>query len=407
MPHSLELSGDGLLREHYAGLVKICRTEIESWSKCGRAGSEEMAVPRPCGWKGCGRDNAKNLGSSNSSSSNDNNNKFDESNTATGFDDLRHSPEIMMRIYSYLPLSDRICKLSLVDRAFSRDKIRGGIVCAIYGAGFNLKQALNELQNWMELRGLENFFDSSIKLSRMLKVANLEDGEDLLYTGSNLCNKLVLPPERRRWMTSYTREFFSRERREWEKDKERQQQQQQQQHKGHHSWLTEIVLAKKFLKRYFFDGKVNQLQQLIHDAEFKSIYMQYRANQKCSRNHVGDDGHLMWCLPDLSPGCSLLLLDPDVCSSKTNINDESCWSSESCGGWREHLFVSCGDCGKLHEQRHCTAVHCDHGHHRHVCKNCWVASEDAPVGTYELYGATRVCWHCRFGVSHSGIWYTG
>ena len=317
------------------------------------------------------------------------------------FETLRDNPEIMMKLYSYLPLGDRICRLSLVDREFSRDTIRGGVVSATYGPGFNLKQALLELQRWAreqfesELKfgscanatTLDDHKKRIAKISRMLDAANLTDGELLLFSGSNLVNEIVPPSERKRWMTSYACDFFAREKeqrtrnnyrsnnntkdeirgiRGWGRlfscrnsssatfSTEQQQQQQQQQQKRRNrgdSWLEEIVLVQKFLKRYFFDGTMGRLEELMSDAEFLDDFVMYEHCQNFSITHVDDDGKLVWCLPNLrSRGCNLLLLHPD-------------------GGWKEHRFVTCQGCSKLFQSNN-NGVCCPHGHHGHLCKEC-------------------------------------
>lgn len=317
-------------------------------------------------------------------------------NGSTTFGDIRHNPEIMMRIYSYLPLGDRICRLSLVDKAFSRDKIRGGIVCGTYGGGFNLKQALLELLHWAvdQLKQYychegdananadqlqieeetEKYYNERItKICSMLKAANLNDGELLLFTGSNLTNSIVTPSQRRRWMTSYVREFFGRERQQWD-----QQQQQQQNHEGY-SWLTEVVLVQIFLKRYFFDGNVNQLEQLMADADFLEDYEGYIKSQMSSKNHVGMDGNLVWCLPNLYHGCILLLLDPDTTED---------------GGWKEHRFVTCRCCRKLHEHVPCNGISCDHGQYGYFCDKCCDYFFRFMSRPAEIVKTSLVCDHC-------------
>ena len=154
-PRSKELIDDKLLKRNYDRLLKLFRTELvsqlQSWSL-----SETTVLSRKN--NNCGDHHLSTIiRSSNSdirdsrviASSNGKNNLNDNLNiNGIDFADIRHNPEIMMRVYSYLPLCDRIYNLSLVDRVFSKDKIRSGIVCATYGAGFNLKQALLELQRW-------------------------------------------------------------------------------------------------------------------------------------------------------------------------------------------------------------------------------------------------------------------
>jgi hypothetical protein len=327
--------------------------------------------------------------------------------SGTTFGNIRHNPEIMLKIYSYLPLGDRICRLSLVDRAFSRDKIRGGVVCATYGGGFNLKQALLELLHWavdqqkkhcqernhnhIEEAEIEQYCNERIaKICSMLKAANLNDVELLMFTGSNLTNRIVTPHERRRWMTSYIREFFAREKQQWDQQQQQQQQQQQKENQQGHSWLTEVVLVQTFLKRYFFDGNVNWLEQLMIDADFLDEYQGYLEAQKSSKNHVNKDGDLVWCLPNLHHGCTLLLLDPDATED---------------GGWKEHRFVTCRCCLKLHEHIPGNGFSCDHGQNGHFCDKCcgyfWFSPQAPRIGKANL-----VCDHCRFGDARILVDYT-
>lgn len=313
-------------------------------------------------------------------------------NGGTTFSAIRHNPEIMLKIYSYLPLGDRICCLSLVDRAFSRDKIRGGVVCATYGGGFNLKQALLELLHWavdqqkqycqernhnhIEEEEIEQYYNERIaKICSMLKTANLNDVELLMFTGSNLTNRIVTPSKRRRWMTSYIREFFAREKQQW--DQQQRHQQQQENHQGH-SWLTEVVLLQTFLKRYFFDGNVNWLEQLMIDADFLEEYEGYLEAQQSSKNHVDKDGDLVWCLPNLNHGCTLLLLDADTTED---------------GGWKEHRFVTCRCCRTLHEHVPGNGISCDHGQNGYFCDDCCDYFCFSPQSA-EIVKAPFVCDHC-------------
>ena len=322
-------------------------------------------------------------------------------------------------MYSYLPIRDRIYGLALVDKMFSKDKIRAGIVSATYGKGFNLKQALLELKRWsleemlsdeyddddekhpvdtvttslLSLRSISKsrlkqhqrqqyHMERTRKISRMLEAANLTDSEVLLFTGSNLINNIVSPSEREKWITSYVREFFD----------ERQQQQQQQQGQ----WLTDVTLVQTFLRHYFFDEKVNRLEHLIKDAGFQKDFESYKSCQDSSKNRVDGDGRWIWCLPELYPGCNLLLLDPDSGS----------------GGWKEHRFVSCGLCEKLHEHNKSNKVSCHHEHQRYFCNDCYPAvmplsptsfsgSDDTTLSHsirqrwIESIGPTIICANCR------------
>eukprot|EP00539_Tryblionella_compressa_P003213 CAMPEP_0178732206 /NCGR_PEP_ID=MMETSP0744-20121128/136_1 /TAXON_ID=913974 /ORGANISM="Nitzschia punctata, Strain CCMP561" /LENGTH=281 /DNA_ID=CAMNT_0020384303 /DNA_START=212 /DNA_END=1054 /DNA_ORIENTATION=- len=68
-------------------------------------------------------------------------------------DRIRHVPEIMMQIYSFLPFRDRIYNLALVDKAFARDKVRSGLACGLYSNrnwvhSLSLSEALVRLENW-------------------------------------------------------------------------------------------------------------------------------------------------------------------------------------------------------------------------------------------------------------------
>ena len=252
----------------------------------------------------------------------------------------REHHEVMTVVYSFLPLRDRIYTLSLVDREFSRDLIRGGILCANYGPGFNLKQALLELEDcFIRI----DHRDIRTTIGHMLETARLADGEDLLYTGSNLVNAMVKPADRKRWVTSYVNEFICRE-------KER----SQKQTRNHrYTWLEETVLVQKFLKRYFFDADFAHLSRLLRDEENGySLFHLYNVVQCNSQNKYDRDQNLVWCAPTLSPGYTLQLLDPD--------NEE---------GWKEHRFVTCALCTKLfHDSNNGIVVKT--GQLYHVCNNC-------------------------------------
>ena len=261
----------------------------------------------------------------------------------------REHHEVMTVVYSFLPLRDRIYTLSLVDREFSRDLIRGGILCANYGPGFNLKQALLELEHRC-IRADKSKLPLSAQdvratVGRMLKAARLADGEDLLYTGSNLVNAMVKPADRKRWVTSYVNEFICRE-------KER----SQKQTRNHrYTWLEETVLVQTFLKRYFFHADFAHLSQLLRDEDARGYwlfraYNVYQCNY--SQNEYDKDQSLVWCAPTLSPGYTMQLLDPD--------NEE---------GWKEHRFVTCALCTKLFRDSN-NGIVVKTGQLYHVCNNC-------------------------------------
>lgn len=379
--HALELASDGLLREHYTELKKVFRSEVESQLRCcsGVASEDDVAShPRHGNNDHCLSNRRSGYCADDTSTIGCNN------NDKTDFDDIRDNPEIMLRVYSYLPLRDRICRLSLVDRAYSKDKIRGGIVSATYSGGFNLKQALMELRHWAMEQMEKNRGDGDengkyhseriAKISRMLEAANLTDGELLLFTGSNLMNTIVSPPERKRWMTSHVRGFFAREKQQWEE-----QQQQKQQHQGQ-SWLTEIVLLKTFLKSYFFDGKVNRLEELIKDAGFEADYEEYIKCQHFSKDHIDGSNNLVWCLPDLYAGCNLLLLDLDG-------SDENCGD----GGWKEYQFVSCGVCNQFHERSQSITMDRDPGRPQYVCDEDYSTLQP----WIEFFSKKLICASCR------------
>ena len=293
--------------------------------------------------------------------------KIRKTNAEPSFETLRQKPEIMVQIYSYLPIRDRIYQLSLVDREFSRDNIRGGIVSATYGAGINLKQALLELERWA-LEEFERFSDENAlrdrelnpviliygprtteyhqeriaKIRHVIEIEAHSYGELLLFSGSNLKNTLVDPKERKRWMAGYVREFFAREKEEWEKQHPRRK----------HSWLEESLLVQKFIKRYLFDGNIDRLKQMMADSDFLEDYAEYQRHQRFSTNYIEGSGKLIWCLPDLSPSCNVLLLDADE-------------------GWKEHRFATCACCrnlvrADLESYRGCHG----HGQHAIFCKNC-------------------------------------
>ncbi len=293
--------------------------------------------------------------------------KIRKPNYETSFETLRRKPEIMVMIYSYLPIRDRIYQLSLVDREFYRDTIRGGIASATYGAGMNLKQALLELERWA-MEEFEHFDDENrlrarepnpaillyeprtakyhreriAKIRHMIEIEAHSYGELLLFSGSNLKNTIVDPKERKRWMAGYVREFFAREREEWEKRHSWQ----------HYSWLEESLLVQKFIKRYLFDGNIDRLKQMMADADFLEEYAEYQRHQRFSMNYIENSGKLIWCLPDLSPSCNVLLLDADE-------------------GWKEHRFATCACCknlvrADLESYRGCHG----HGQHANFCKNC-------------------------------------
>mmetsp|Transcript_19423 Transcript_19423/g.39971 ORF Transcript_19423/g.39971 Transcript_19423/m.39971 type:complete len:472 (+) Transcript_19423:107-1522(+) len=331
---------------------------------------------------------------------------------------IRHIPEIMMEVYSYLSLSDRIYKLSLVDTAFSRDKLRSGIVSATYGRGFNLHQALLELQRWaveeMRKENIKDGVGSEVpiiqcqtvtvipsshvrlkvkstskrgekfhmkriaKISRMLKVAKLIDSEPLLYVRSNLKNTLVTLGKRDVWMTRHVQKFCSNE--EWEQRHQQQQQIQCQ------SWWTNIANVETFLRRYFFDGSVNLLEQLMEDVGFQSDYEQYKKCQFWSSNEIGENEKLIWCLPDLSPGCNLLLPD--------HVDGDAGVPSDNSGGWKEHRFISCGRCQKFRDQSKSTVVRCRHGHQRYFCNSCYdsflFSARDSPNSSIDITASSAI-----------------
>ncbi|VEU33703.1 unnamed protein product [Pseudo-nitzschia multistriata] len=306
---------------------------------------------------------------------------------------IRHNPEIMVRIYGYLSLGDRIYKLSLVDRAFSRDEIRSGIASATYGKGFNLHQALLELRLWaLEERQSDNigeelelaspsgtgiayqgptlkrkrdddFHTERIsKISRMLEAAKVTDKEPLLYVRSNLKNTLVTPGKREQWMAQHIQEFLRNENCKLRGHCHQRIQSQ--------SWWMDIVRVETFLRRYFFDGRVNRLEQLMQDVGFQNDYERYKRSQFLSSNKIFDHEKLIWCLPDLSPGCILLLPGLE--------DDQAGDAAGNVGCWREHRFMSCGLCEKLGEHDKSIVVRCRHGHQRSFCKNCYHSLLDCP-----------------------------
>lgn len=61
---------------------------------------------------------------------------------------LRECPEIMLRVYSFLPVTDRVYQLALVDRAFQRDNARSGFLRASLGPLRTLSDATHYLASW-------------------------------------------------------------------------------------------------------------------------------------------------------------------------------------------------------------------------------------------------------------------
>lgn len=276
------------------------------------------------------------------------------------FDTIRNDcPEITARIYSYLPLRDRIYTLSLVNKAFSRDPIRGGIVCATYGRGLNLKHALLEVEEFWSSRSdlYGEWSDSEVSsdlqencdhIVKIKEYANASNGERLLVTGSNVKHPSVDSEERKRWVANHVRDFFGNEKRQREITRD-----------FGRSWLTETILVQALLKRYFFDGTIGRLQQLFRQFDCEDVYKDYLSKQAYSKDNEKENGQWEWCLPDLSPGCHLWL--PDMESSSSN--------RRLCGGnWKRHEFFTCRGCRKLHEN--CVRVGCHHGHCSYFCKDC-------------------------------------
>jgi len=350
---------EGFVKEHYFELLKAVRRELESH----RRGETKT-----------------------------------ESDSDSVLDTIRNDcPEITERIYSYLPLRDRICTLSLVDRAFSRDPIRGGIVCATYGRGFNLKHALLELEeHWSGSPADGVVVDNAYNFIATMKECTEEasNSERLLVTGSNVKNRSVDPNERKRWVRNHAKDFFGNETRTREIARD-----------FGRSWLTEAILVQTLLKRYFFDGAVGRLQQLFQQFDCECLYTDYLSKQAHSKDSEKENGDWEWCLPDLSPGCHLWLPDIEDSNGKRRL----------CGGnWKRHEFSTCRSCRKLREN--CVKVGCHHGHCSYFCKDCfrqfpeerWSEHIDPDSGLYFYYNAAdgttswdrpqkrlTACVHCR------------
>jgi hypothetical protein len=238
-----------------------------------------------------------------------------------GIGKIRALPEVMLRVYSYLPVNDRVHSLALVDRAFARDPVRSGFLCATYGARFTLLEALDRL---------DAFADADAEFDP--ENGNGEGPRDVVATRRE---QLARMKAKASPATSLYGTFDPLVRRAT---------------KPH--WLDDIVTMRASLKRFYSDGTFNRLARLVEEEGYGQAMWAYQFARLNCRVRSGA-GRLpsQIGIPRLDPGCVLHLPDPDE-------------------GLTEHVAVSCSVCATVKWQAGCHAIRCRHGNSGHICRTC-------------------------------------
>ena len=166
-----------------------------------------------------------------------------------------------------------------------------------------------------------------------------------MFTKSNLVNTITTGEDRKRRVTSHANRFIRREKERLQKLSRCQE----------YSWLEETVLVQKFLKHYFFDTYFDRLRRLMRgQSKDADAYLERYRVYECMPATISGyyDRELLFPVPGISPGCALMLLDPD-----------------NAGGWKEHRLVTCYSCSKRFWDSNNAIVN-ETGHFYYMCDGC-------------------------------------
>lgn len=225
-------------------------------------------------------------------------------------DAVRDMPELMLQVYSFLPVYDRVCSLARVDRRFANDKVRSGIRFGCYGpAHISLWDALNELHWWV----------SCVRYYPRHKTRIVDRKQDLAMVDKMFklrCDVYYKP--------SAMAQLFNRE----------------SSSNICSSWMEDLVSLEQAIT-LDLENSFNFLAELIQEVGFEESFRQYTNEVEGAE---GDD-----VLTRLDAGFCLTLLHSDY-------------------GREEHHAVTCSECGKLHLTYR--TISCEHRHEFNICKTC-------------------------------------
>jgi hypothetical protein len=248
--------------------------------------------------------------------------KRNDNDETSPIDAVRHIPELMIQIYSFLPIPDRVSTLAQVDKKFSSDIIRSGFTVGMYGGKYSLSQALDQLHRWavQKLEALDYDQDVPSYIERVRRapyqISCMQDKVDALrFIGRDMLDVYddhFAPSHRMGRKTPH--------------------------------WLEDLVTVRKFSHRIQDNDGYNRLESLMDDEDFHISYASYCRNRQCSPSR-------RWpkALPNLDPGLTLMLPDND-------------------NGFRKHKFVQCCGCNGL--QLKYLTWKCHHDRRSYLCKEC-------------------------------------
>ncbi|KAG7346037.1 hypothetical protein IV203_005105 [Nitzschia inconspicua] len=226
---------------------------------------------------------------------------------SSSMDAIRNAPEIMLLVYSFLPVSDRVSTLARVDKRFAYDTVRSGIRTGRYGPShMTLSDALFHLLFWISLRYYHN--KNTANQERDLAAVNkmidaihqLGDLDDHTHDRESRLNN---PPH----------------------------------------WMEDLVFLERVKVYYLADcDNFNRLEELVREVGFA----------ECFQSHTKE-------VEGVNPrGQAIARLDPGFVVMLPH----------STKGREEHYAVTCSECGKLHKTNY--TVRCEHRHQANICKTC-------------------------------------
>jgi hypothetical protein len=250
----------------------------------------------------------------------------------TAFDAIRQIPEIMLQLYSFLPVKDRIFTLSQVDKQFAGDKVRGGIRSGRYGPShLPLREALSCIQKFVSSLEYED---------------EDEEEEDIAAVAKMIVRSTIIGD-----LDEICEEVYDRDARLSDAP----------------HWMEDLVsLEQVTVACHGSRDKFNRLEELAKEAGCEEILRCYQADVE----HVqlmGEEN------PRLDPGFVLMLPHSDK-------------------GREEHHAVTCSECNKLH-LKHRT-ISCEHGHESNICKTCDQHAELIHSCSPEREHDVRCGWGC-------------
>ena len=273
----------------------------------------------------------------------------------TPIESILPSPQIMLHVYSYLPIHDRVFSLGLVNKTLCKDKIRGGIVRPVYGhKELSITEVLGDVVSWKRQQRKSSFFwdrqrrrKSFLKLAQMYEAIGRHDASQQIQ--KYLKGKVNTLPFIEIAGFADTSETLSRLKSFLKDVFKNRVQDGAKAGAARPHWMEDFVAGRWIVNDYLYGTEVNQLGRLVdeilcqdEDHELYDDIVQYIRSPR-GRFHREP--------PAFDARVTLLLLDSN-------------------GTWASHKFSMCQQCS--HFRQEFKTVICNrHCEQKLVCIDCY------------------------------------